>query len=182
MEYQSLYIEAIQHIINAVKTSDPQYWWPKVIGPSQEAGVYLYDLGNNEVGSGSNRSGSNHGHAFAGAILRMIKNKQPCTLFAFPEDETHNAMTDDVVVGFISETQDEYTITPACNGTVYPLIGNSKAPWIFTPPSAKWMLCATLDTRYRRAVSLYCQNARQQEINECTPKLYTIVRKKEVNE
>jgi hypothetical protein len=191
MEYKSEYIEAIQHVNAAVRESDPQYWFPKIINMENVnnrpdgSGYFVYDLGNGEKGSGSGHSGTDHGHAHSAALLRLIRFKQPCTLFAFPIEDAidkngswKNVQREDIVVGYISDLDDTYIITPEWNDKhVYPMIGNSRSHLFYAPEDADWLLCAALDTPYRKAVSLYCQaTATTKELELSTPELNIVER------
>lgn len=193
MDYKSQYVEAIKHVNDAVLNSDPYYWFPKIISVETEdnreygRASFKYDLGNGEQGSGSGHSGNDHGHAYMAAMLRLIRFKEPCTLFAFPIEGAlsvngvwkQNVQREDIVVGFITDLDDSYFITPAWNERcIYPMIGNWHVKWFDIPKTAKWMLCATLDTQYRKAVSLYCQAASIEEQKLCTPQLNIVVTRK----
>lgn len=186
MEYKSQYVEAILHVIDAVKNSDPSYWFPKVASVKtvdnrpDGQGYFVYDLGNGETGSGSGHSGTDQGHAQTAALLRLIRFKEPCTLFAFPVGDWKGLyIPEDVVVGFMSDVNDKYVITPAWKGKyVYPRIGNSHNYKCNIPPNAKWALCAALDSPHRKAVSLYCQASNAEELEQCTPQLNVVTRNK----
>jgi hypothetical protein len=196
MEYKSQYIEAIQHVNDAVANSDPSYWFPKLISVEtvdnrvDGSAYFVYDLGNGEKGSGSGHSGNDQGHAHTAALLRLIQFKEPCTLFAFPVYDAigelsgtwkWNVQPEDIVVGFISDTNDSYIIIPAWKEKcVYPMIGNNRNFNFDIPTNAKWVLCAALDTPYRKAVSLYSQATSAEEQENCMPELNIITRNKTI--
>lgn len=193
MEYQSTYVEAIQHVHDAVLKSDPYYWFPRIVDmetvnkrPDGSA-YFVYDLGNGERGSGGGHSGTDQGHAHTAALLRLIRFKEPCTLFAFPVKDAinehgmwKNVQREDIVVGYISDLDDAYIVTPAWNDNrVYPMIGNDRTKFFYAPEDADYLLCAALDTPYRKAVSLYCQSAAMtKELELCTPQLNLVERMK----
>lgn len=192
MENHDLFVEAIHHVHAAVAESDIEFWWPKRLntetGMFQTMSTFTYDLGQGRTGCGGHPGNNEHSHAHMAAYLRLNEFKEPCTLFAFPIedaiDETGNwkasAQGEDIVVGYISSVDDTFTITPAWKRTsVYPMIGNQFSDVVFdVPRSAKWLLCAALDTPYRRAVALYGQAVGVDTLANHTLTLNTITRMK----
>lgn len=189
MEYKDKYVEAIQHVHNAILTSDPKYWWPQMTGvetidDNPDGYVYfVYDLGQGEICSGMGHLGDDYRHARSTAMLRLLQFKEPCTLFAFPlKDGVCNGkciVKEDIVVGFISGTQNSFSIMPAWNKTrILPLIGNNADDMMFDDPPemTKWVLCAALASQHRHAVSLFCQGVPKTTQEACTPVLDIIQR------
>lgn len=189
MEYEATFVEAIQHVHDTVMTSDPQYWWPQILSLETKdnrpdgLGYFVYDLGKGEKGTGSGHKGDEHGHAYTAAMLSLINSNAPCALYAFPIENAFDKtghwkqVGADIVVGFISGTKDALTVVPAMyKKRVYPMIGNSDNVAFVIPSDAKWALCASLNTEYRKAVSLYCQGVTPQLLETITPPLSTVDR------
>lgn len=170
-QLQKDYTEAMHHVDNAIKTSDSYYWWPRIVGKEQlykphGRAYFIYEIGGGETAHGCSGSGNGQGHGHTSAMLRLIHHEQPCTLFACPIhdciDETGHWKSgkEDIVVGFISGTQESHSITLAWKNhtCVCPMLGmDPRIPIAFdVPDTAKWVLCAVLDNPCRRAIALYC--------------------------
>jgi len=161
MDDEQRYIAAIQHVNHAVAHSDPAEWWPRVDRTPSRT-TYLID--GEKYTFGHDRVRSHQDISLGSAYIRLLKRSVPCTLYA--TYNTKNLRPLDVIVGYVDDT----TIVPAWDGRcVFPWIGGVSPRH---DSRFEFVVCAALDTEYRRAVSFY--NQRTRDVFQTTPACPTV--------
>lgn len=146
------YINAIAAVNYCVLNDNRETWWPKIIRKETDFRTY-YDIDGIEVGSCSYKENNAFDDALSSSLLRIIKKNVPCALFAYPIEFRIRPI--DIIVGFMKE--DKELVLAWNNKSVYPLIGNQ---WYSQtiPKDTKWIIGASMDTDYRRAISRFAHD------------------------
>jgi hypothetical protein len=191
MEFEKDYIDAIKCVNECILNDDRDKWWPNIIRIEGEQKIHSID--GIEAGSmGTN--GTSFDDAHCNSLLRLISGeKKSCTLFVY--DVKCDIQLVDIIVGFLDNQKN---LTLAWNNKrVFPMIGanigstiengeikfidpksslKSKETTFFTkipeiPENTKWIVAASLDLQYRKAVALFGRTKSLPELKKITPEL-----------
>ena len=190
MEFEKDYVAAVNHVYECVRSDDRDGWLPNIV--RIEGGRKIHLIDGIEASSHGGVDDS-YGNASASSMLRLIVSggreggSIPCALFAY--NAKCGIQPVDVIVGFLDGDRN---LTLAWNRKrVFPMIGanigstieNNQRRWIrsiapstFTevpdiPADAKYIVAASLDARYRKAVAFFGRTKSLQELEKITPSL-----------
>lgn len=154
------YIEAIQHVNNCILTDNRETWWPTIV--KIEGNYKTHSI--NGIEMKTQVPDNAFSDSYANSLLRLLKYESPCELFAYPVG--NGIIPIDIIVGFMSE--DKSLILGWDKTRVFPMIGMKSGYLPDIPENTKWIIGASLNKDYRKAVALYGNTKTMKELKEDT--------------
>lgn len=157
------YIDAINYVNKCILYDNRDTWWPNIV--RIEGRQKFHNINGIEASSSGYCDSDD---SYSDSLLRLIINKSPCEIFAY--DVKFGYKMVDIIVGFLDKDKKKLKLAWN-NKRVYPLIGQQNMHRPIIPPDTKWILCASLDTKNRKTVSLFGKSKNLVELEKYTPEL-----------